>query len=163
MSYFDFDTYKRTNYGPREGKCYIIRKGETRTDLPREFDGPVIDNLSEKEKVEWFNKCEYCISYDTQTAYSQIASLCGCVSVVVPEKGKCRENYRKGTEDIYDTGYGEAFGFSEEEINYSIDTREVLIKMYENLEKESIRNVQYFVKECENFFGNKTELKNDFI
>lgn len=150
ISYFDLDTYKRTNYGKREGKCYIVRKGAGRKDLPKEFDGPVIDNVSEKEKVEYFNKCEYCISYDTQTAYSKIAALCGCISIVMPEKGKTREDYRKTT----DIDYGEAFGFDADEIKYAKETAPELFEYYKNLNHKGIYEVEKFIDECESYFKN---------
>ena len=92
--YYDLEKYRQYNFGDRKGICYIIRKGSKRSDLPEKFDGIVIDKLLEEEKVKVFNECEYCVSYDTQTAYSKIAALCGCVSVVVPELGKTKSDYR---------------------------------------------------------------------
>lgn len=152
VTYFDFDTYKRYNYEQRNGKCYIIRKGRNRSDLPKSFDGPVIDDLPESEKVKYFNSCEYCISYDTQTAYSQIASICGCISIVVPENGKTRDDYRTNNGSVFDTGYGEAFGFSEDEIEYAKNTRDKLIAAMSNTEQESINSTRNFVEECEKYF-----------
>ncbi len=152
ITYFDFDTYKRYNYKQRSGKCYIVRKGNIRNDLPSEFDGVVIDDLPEKEKVKYFNSCEYCISYDTQTAYSQIAAICGCTSVVVPEKGKTRSDYRKNTGSVFDTGYGEAFGFSDDEIEYAKSTCDKLIEAMKKTEQDSIESTKSFVEECEKYF-----------
>ena len=153
LTYFDLDTYKRYNFGERAGKCYILHKGAVRSDVPKHLDGPVIDSLSEKEKVKIFNECEYCICYDTQTAYSQIAALCGCISVVVPEAGKTRNDYRTHNGNIFDTGYGEAFGFSQEEIDYAKNTTEQLTKMFKKAENDSISNTVDFVKECEKYFN----------
>lgn len=149
ISYFNLDMYKQTNFGKRNGCCYIIRKGNGRKDLPEEFNGVIIDNLPEKEKVRIFNESEYCISYDLQTAYSQIAALCGCISVVIPEPGKKREDYRLGD----DNGYGEAFGFNEQEINYAKKTATKLLKLYREKNNESRKEVIYFIKECEKYFG----------
>ncbi len=148
VSYFDLDFYKRTNYGERSGNCYIVRKGRNRKDLPDEFDGPVIDNLPEKEKVRVFNRCEYCISYDTQTAYSSIASMCGCVSVVVPEPGKKREDYKgKG-----EKGYGVAWGFEQEEVNFALNTRDMVLDDYIRTNNQAKENVKQFISTCENYF-----------
>lgn len=149
ISYFNLDMYKQTNFGKRNGCCYIIRKGNSRKDLPEEFNGVIIDNLPEKEKVRIFNESKYCISYDLQTAYSQIAALCGCISVVIPEPGKKREDYRLGD----DNGYGEAFGFNEQEINYAKKTATKLLKLYREKNNESRKEVIYFIKECEKYFG----------
>ncbi len=148
ISYFNLDMYKQTNFGKRNGCCYIIRKGKDRKDLPREFNGVIVDNLPEKEKVKVFNESEYCISYDLQTAYSQIAALCGCISVVMPEPEKKREDYRLGD----DNGYGEAFGFDEKEIDYAKKTAPKLIKLYQNINRESYEKVIQFINECEKYF-----------
>jgi hypothetical protein len=148
IEYYDLDLYKRTNYGDRKGNCYIVRKGAGRSDIPKNFDGPVIDNLTEAEKVEVFNRCEYCISYDTQTAYSQIAAMCGCISVIVPEEGKNKYDYLKSD----DTGFGVAFGFSKEEISYAIDTRDKVIDLYKRVNNSAMNSVEGFIEECTNCF-----------
>ena len=147
--YYDLDLYKQTNFGERKGKCYILRKGLGRSDLPKEYDGIIIDHLPESEKVRVFNESEYCISYDTQTAYSKIAALCGCISVVVPEKGKTRKDYRSGK----DIDYGVAFGFSNEEIENAIATREKLHDYYIKINDNSKKDVMRFVDECERYFN----------
>ena len=143
------DLYKRTNYGPRKGKCYIVRKGASRPDLPKKFDGVVIDYLPEKEKVEVFNKCEYCISYDTQTSYSKIAAICGCISIVVPEEGKSRRDYISTNEKCY----GVAYGYSKEEINFSLETQEKALQFYKDLNEKSMNQIKSFVKKCEEYFN----------
>lgn len=147
-TYFDLDLYKRTNYSDRKGKCYIIRKGKSRSDLPLSFDGVVIDDLPEEEKVKIFNECDTCISYDTQTAYSGIAAMCGCLSIVVPEEGKTRNNYLKGD----DVDYGVAYGYLENEIKYARETAHLIRKRYEQNNKQGIESVKNFVKMCEDFF-----------
>lgn len=146
--YFDFDRYKRYNYGERKGKCYIIRKGCNRTDLPEKFDGIVIDNLLEEEKVKVFNECEYCISYDTQTAYSQIAALCGCISIVVPEVGKNREDYLNANDNVF----GVAFGFSENEINYAKDTQNHILASFKKVNLDGVNSTKDFITICKNKF-----------
>lgn len=149
MTYFDLDTYKKYNYGERKGKCYIVRKGWERSDLPETYDGPVIDYLSEEAKVRHFNECEYCISYDTQTAYSQIAALCGCISVVMPEAGKTKADYREKEE----LTYGVAFGMMEDEIQHAKDTAPLVELMYKKSIDENVENAAYFISECEAYFG----------
>ena len=149
ISYFDLNMYKKTNFGERKGCCYIVRKGKDRMDLPEKFDGVIIDNLSEKEKVKTFNESKYCISYDLQTAYSQIAALCGCISVVVPEPGKKREDYRLEN----DNSYGEAFGFDADEINYAKETAPKLLKMYQMNNEKNNEQIVNFIWECEHYFN----------
>ena len=117
---FNLDIYKQYNYGVRKGNCYIIRKGRNRPDLPECFDGPIVDILPEKEKVKIFNECNYCYCYDTQTAYTSIAAICGCIPIVVLEQGMTRKDYRKGQDK---PGYGIAYGDSKEELEWAISTR----------------------------------------
>ena len=146
---FDFNLYKRTNYGPRKGTCYLVRKGDTRKDLPKRFDGPVIDSWSEEEKVKAFNEYAYCFFYDTQTFYTVIASVCGCIPVVVLEPGKSKEDYLgKGEHPS-----GVAYGYSEEEINYAVETREALINYLYTFDNINKKNVVDFLEICKKYFN----------
>ena len=148
ISHYDLNLYKQTNFEKRTGKCYVIRKGKNRKDLPNKFEGTIVDDLSELEKVEVFNKCEYCISYDTQTAYSGIAALCGCISIVIPEEGKNKEDYIK----YDDKSYGVAWGFTDEEISYAKSTQKKLLNFYQNINKESVNSVREFIKISDEYF-----------
>lgn len=146
--YFDLELYKQYNFGERDGKCYIVRKGKDRSDLPEIFDGTVIDELTEKEIVDVFNKCEYCISYDTQTAYSYIAALCGCTSIVIPEPGKCKEDYIGSDDDTL----GVAWGYDEKEIAFAKQTQQQLIERYIEINKSGKRSAKEFAEYCESHF-----------
>lgn len=148
VAYFDLDFYKRTNFGERAGKCYILRKGADRKDLPESFDGIVIDDLSEEEKVRAFNRCETCISYDTQTAYAGIAAMCGCLSVVIPEEGKKRGDYLSSG----DTAYGVAYGFSKEELEYARKTSDLVRERYIQLNNEAELQTKKFIEICRLYF-----------
>lgn len=148
LTYFDFNLYQNYNEQNKTGTCYIIRKGSKRQDLPKSFDGIVIDHLREEDKVKVFNKCEKCISYDTQTAYSQIAALCGCLSIVVPEPGKSRKDYLEQDDFIP----GVAYGFSESEISYAKETMGLVKEKFEKDNINSLKNVQDFIKLCQEKF-----------
>lgn len=138
---FDFTTYHRYNYGPREGTCYIVRKGGDRSDLPTSFDGAIVDDLSEGEKVRYFNECVTCISYDTETAYNQIAALCGCSSIVIP---------RPGDPERWSTGV--AFGTAPEQLQHQVDTRDMVEEELRNKERESMDSARKFAIFCERHF-----------
>lgn len=150
INYFDKKLYKQTNFKKRTGVCYIIRKGKSRADLPKVFDGPVIDDLSEKEKVEIFNQCKYCYDYDTQTFYSRIACICGCIPIIMMEPGKKKEDYI-GSGDVT---YGKAYGNSVEEIEYAIKTRQQVIDSLDYSERNN-KNVDFFIAEVLNEFQQK--------
>lgn len=146
---FDSDLYKRTNFGKRHGNCYFIRKGSDRTDLPQKFDGPVLDTLKETEKVRILNQCERCYSYDTQSFYSIIASLCGCLSIVVPEQGKTRKDYVTPE----DHSIGVAFGESPEEIKYALDTQGEIVAGIKRAFERNKMYVTSFISTCKNYFN----------
>lgn len=149
INHFDSDLYKRTNFGNREGNCYIIRKGKDRPDLPDHFDGLVIDDFSEEEKVSVLNSCKRCYCYDTQTFYSSIAAVCGCESIIVPEPGKGRRDYRGDDERPL---FGVAFGESQEEINWAKSTIPDLLQAIDPTQNNA-ENVQQFINNVEEFFG----------
>ena len=148
LNHFNSALYRQTNFGERSGNCYFIHKGWTRPDLPKEFDGPVIDYLTEKKKVEVLNRCKYFYSYDTQTFYNIIATVCGCISIVVMEPGKTKEDYLgKGDRDN-----GRAYGDSPEEIERSLGTRDKVLKGLD-YEEANKRSVDYFLQEVGKRFG----------
>ena len=145
---FDDKLYKQTNFSKRSGTCYIIRKGRGRKDLPQKFDGIIIDPLPEEEKVKIFNQCEYCYCYDTQTFYSSIASICGCKTVVVPEPGKTRKDYRGGGDNPH---YGIAYGDSKEEMEWAEKTKKELVDSL-NHEESNTQNAQKLINYINTYF-----------
>ena len=148
---FDYELYKNHHNTERNGTCYIVRKGINRQDLPTEFDGPIIDEYSEREIVDTFNKCKYCISYDTQTFYATIASICGCISIVIPEPGKTRADYTSVDDKIY----GVAYGNTSEEVEFAKKTRDKLIGKIDNFKEDNKKNIDFFIKECNRYFKNE--------
>ena len=149
LNYFDNNLYRRYNFGPREGNCYILRKGTNRKDLPAKFDGPVFNNnMSDEEFVEILNNSKYCFSYDTQTFYSYIAAICGCISIVVMEPGKTESDYLSPDEKHY----GVAYGNTPEQIEYALSTIE-LLKERLNYEEANRVNTQNFVEYLKSVFG----------
>lgn len=148
IGYYNLNLYKQTNFGERKGNCYVVRKGKNRPDLPEKLDGIVVDDLSEQDKVKVFNECKYCYSYDMNTAYLQIAALCGCIAVAVPEPSRSKEDY--GSE--YIDRYGVAFGTDEKEIEFAVSTRQKALEKYQRMNQESRELVRRFAKECESFF-----------
>ena len=149
IMHFDAELYKRTNFGERRGKCFIIRKGENRKDLPSSFDGRIIDNLTEEEKVKVFNECEYCYSFDTQTFYSCIASICGCKSIVVMEPGKTKADYFHPDDGEH---LGIAWGNSLEEIKLAESSRKALLESLDYT-KQNEENTLRFISYLEDHFS----------
>ena len=108
--------------------------------------------MTEEDKVEAFNKYEFCYSYDTQTFYSTIAALCGCKSIVVLEPGKTKKDYI-GPDDP-DT-YGVAYGNSPNELHRAETTRNLLINSL-NFSKTNNENTSLFIEYIKEHFCDKT-------
>lgn len=148
FNFFDSQTYRQYNTQPRKGCCYIIRKGVQRKDLPVVYKGPVIDDWPESEKVKAFNTYKYCYFYDTQTFYTQVAAVCGCIPIVVVEPGKTKKDYLgRG-----DSAWGEAYGDTPEEIAYALKTRENVLERIRQFETQNRANAQYFIDTCRRYF-----------
>ena len=143
--HFDSQLYRQYNFGERRGVCYVVRKGRNRKDLPAEFDGPIIDNMPDVEKVRILNECEKCYFYDTQTFYSSVAVVCGCVPIIVPEPGKNKEDY-------YSQTVGLAFADTPEEIAYAIRTRDQRLKSLDFAESNE-KSISLFIKILNERFG----------
>jgi hypothetical protein len=141
------DIYRQTNFGPREGKCYVLRKGKDRAPPPEQLDGPVIDDLSHEETARLFNECEYCISYDMHTTYSVYAAMCGCKSVIVPEPGVSKQEWQSDSDRVGGVAYGfddlEAASKSPHAVREAL-----LLRQTQNLE-----NVSRFRNKVTAFFG----------
>lgn len=146
LNSYNWNIYKQINFGEREGICYVIRKGKNRNDLPIKFEGPIIDDLDEKEKVKELNKKKYCILYDPQTAYANIAAVCGCIPIVIPEPGKTKSDYRSKN----DITYGIAFSW--DEIEWALETRPLLLAHFRKKEAMNQHNLELFLKKCKEKF-----------
>ena len=132
------DVYKNQNLPNRSGTCYIVRKGNKRADLPDLQGELVIDGLSHEEISTIFNQVEYCVSYDPYTMYSRYAALCGYKSIIVPEKGISKTQWRPNES----LRYGLAYGF--DDLQYAEDTKDLLVKSLEDEkdnEKQMVRNI----------------------
>ena len=99
--------------------------------------------------VKIFNKYKYFYCYDGFSFLSCIATLCGCISIIVPFS-----NFKSISEFSYE-GYfrnGIAYGNSPEQIEYAIKTKDKL--------KESlflIKDVNYnelFIELVESIYKN---------
>lgn len=147
ISYFNNRLYRQYNFKERTGKCYVIHKGANRTDLPKVFDGPVF-NSSQEDLVDMLNNHKYCYCYDPQTFYMKIAAVCGCIPILVMEEGKTEKDYLSNSEHHY----GIAYGGTPEQIQYAIETRDLLLKRLD-YSSSNIKNAKILVSILEEKFG----------
>ena len=96
--------------------------------------------MPEDEIVSIFNNSKYCYFYDTQTYYSVIAAVCGCIPIIVLEPNKSISDYLSPNE----RHLGRAYGDSSEQLQYAIDTRDQLIKSLDYREHNE-ENITKFI------------------
>ena len=160
--YYLSDIYKQTNFGKREGICYLVKKGFEKEHVhepKRNFlenifykktNSILIDPLSHEEKAAAFNQCEIFISYDPITLYLQYAGLCGAIPVVIPDEGVAWEEWQPHINGRY----GIAYGLNQQAIEWAKSTRENLISTIHHYEKSSRDSVENFIKICDENFKN---------
>lgn len=133
----------------KKGVAYCIRKGKHKKLVHDLSSSTLIDNLSHKEVAKVFKKSKQFISYDTYTAYSIFAVLCGCESIVIPDKNTSEtEWYPKETDR-----YGIAYGFKN--IEKANSTAHLVKQHITNEEQKSLTNVEHAVVEINDYFFNK--------
>ncbi|MBK2105437.1 hypothetical protein [Francisella philomiragia] len=144
ISYLMDDIYKQTNFGIRTGSCYMVRKHKGQTSM-HDSDSICLDGYSHTEIAKIFNEKKYFITYDQQTAYSCYAAMCGCIPVIVPSDNLSKKEWAKSSR------YGQAYGF--DDIQYALDTRDMLMQKVNESKKISNENVKNFIAELQADFG----------
>ncbi len=130
----------------RKGVAYCLRKGRHKRLQHDASNAILIDGKSHKEVADIFKRVERFISYDTYTAYSRFASLCGCDSIVIPDEGVSIEQWYANPEDRY----GVSYGF--EGIEEARLTRAAMRERIMAQEGKSEQNVKTFISETQSFF-----------
>jgi hypothetical protein len=141
-------TYRQTNFGSRQGSCFLVRKGVGRP-LIHPIEGSVkIDGMPHDEVNRVFNEREIFYAYDEVSSYSQFAAICGCTSVVVPHQFKDQAEFAAA----YPLSrYGVAYG--EENIPHALATRHLVADYLRACEEDSLRQVRDFVSITQKHFG----------
>lgn len=133
--------------------CYLIKKGRHKlTELPT--DGLILDNIEFDDEMlsEIFNTHKRFISYDSESYHSTQAALCGCLSIIIPDK-----NYNEITNNERPIGqeYGIAYGLSD--IKHAISTQNLLKEKIEKEYSYGIQTVKDFRDYCLRTFSYSKE------
>jgi len=129
----------------RTGVAYCIRKGKGKEFIHDHKNDILIDGLTHSEIAAIFRSVKTFISYDTRTAYSIFASVCGADSVIIPDADA----------DIHcwaplELRYGLSYGF--ENINWARETRHKLIDTIQKDIEETNQVIHNFVQEVNEYF-----------
>jgi hypothetical protein len=126
--------------------------------------------IKQNEFINLFNKYKYFISYDPLTFLINIATLCGCVTIVYPINGVDKISWLKRTAIIeyfdsikkYEL-YGVAYGNSPNEIKFAISTVHLATNQWNDIlnyyKKTHIKN---FIKDINNFDNMQNIIANNF-
>lgn len=148
--HYPTDLYNKKNMAiQRTGDCYAVRKGKGKNFVHDLNNAVKIDGKSNREVAAIFKQSKRFISYDTYTAYSIFAVLCGCESIVVPDEGVDKEEWYSNPKDRY----GIAYGKSEVEKKHAEKTANLVEQNVLNEEQRNIVNVNMFLNESKTFFG----------
>jgi hypothetical protein len=131
----------------RSGTAYCIRKGKGKKICHDTESSILIDGLDHEEISLIFKRVKQFISYDTRTYYSQLAAVCGCESIVVPDEGISEDQCFPEV----GTRYGVSYGF--ENIAKSISSRHLVADYLKRRDFISEEKVLNFMNEIDAFFN----------
>ena len=130
---------------PRQGTCYLIRKGWQKPLVHHPKDALLIDDYGDKGGNDYlrqcFNRFETFISYDHATLACVQAALCGCLSIVIPDGVTTAQEWRLANPMA---AYGVAYGF--DDVDWANLTRPLLREHLRLLEKTSMAEIKAFIK-----------------
>ena len=149
IAHHPIEFYNKNNMAEsRKGTAYCLRKGKGKEICHNLHDSILIDGKSHKDIAGIFKRVKRFYSYDTLTAYSRYATLCGCESVVIPDPGVNIDEWRPDITIRYGLSYGE----TDEQLQFAHDTTELALADIQNkmdASKEIARKaiqemIQYF-------------------
>ena len=140
------------DHQPREGDCYLLRKGKYKINAGMAVHDPsavCIDDYSGDEDLRrYFNKHRRLISYDEDTFIIHQAALCGCIPLVVPDASRRNSAHRQ---DFYHRiPYGAGYGVDPEAERHARDTLHLVRPRLLELEASGRQTVRDFVAVCRN-------------
>ncbi|MFY8273985.1 WavQ [Pseudoalteromonas sp. SSDWG2] len=137
LEHYNLDDVKEE----RQGTAYCLRKGKHKAIVHDLKDSVLIDDLPHEEVAKVFKSVKTFISYDTYTAYSLFAVLCGCESVVIPDEGVTEEEWYPNPEDRNGIAYGM------ENIEKANSTAHLVKQYVISEEDKSFNNVKLAIEE----------------
>lgn len=143
----------------RSGAAYCIRKGRGKRIQHDLNESVLIDGKSHSEIAEIFKNCRMFVSYDTYTAYSLFAVLCGAKSIVIPDEGVGIDEWYP---DPHDRN-GIAYGFEQAELNRAQNTSHLVLERIRQEESSVVDRVSVFAQEAVNFFESRSLGNNTVI
>ena len=107
-------------------------------------------DLSHAQIAAIFKRIKTFISYDSRTLFSELAVLCGCESVVIPEEGVSEEEWRP----VVASRSGVAYGF--EKLPQARATAHLLLDYMLEKQDRARLAVEEMLRETDAFFPDQT-------
>ena len=146
------DIYKDYGLKREIEECFTYRKkSHEQNTLPVIHSSNSIEigyNVQDQELINIFNSCKRFYSYDYETYLSQLASLCGCESVIVPYKNIKKQDIITKLPALK---YGVAYGL--EDLEYANSTRHLLRNHLQNLETQQYIDTKIAFEKIFNYFN----------
>ncbi len=133
----------------RKGVAYCLRKGKAKPRVHDESDAILIDGLTHEEIASIFKRVKSFISYDSKTAYSIFASVCGADSIIIPDPGVSLEDW----EPEEAKRYGLSYGF--DRVEWARNTRPLMLEEIQHSISQSVKQMHAFVEEANSYFPAK--------
>ena len=133
------EAYTNTNFKPREGACFLVRKGASRSLDQHPNTAIQVDQMTHEERAATFNSVEYLYSYDRYTFYTIFAVMCGCVPIYLPADGESEP-------DVAEQPNGLAIGV--DDVERARRTAPALLDWVASFQAEETELLQRFVQKC---------------
>jgi hypothetical protein len=127
----------------RAGTAYCLRKGKGRAPIHDIAGSVLIDGKSHAEVAAIFKSVKQFVSYDPYTHYSYFAAIAGCESIVAPQDGMTKEQWKPNVADRH----GLAYGF--DELEFALATRHLALERQLFLDQDSKQRASAFMNDIE--------------
>jgi hypothetical protein len=139
------DIFKNYNLDRNIEACFTYRKNHhIKNLLPviHPLNSIEIPNIiSDEELIKIFNSCKRFYSYDTESYLNELAAICGCESIVVPNPNA----------KLVKDRYGVAYGI--ENLDYAKSTVELLIEKLKNTDKNQYAETKIVFEKTFKYFN----------
>ena len=161
------------NIDTREGWCFAFRKSKEYHKTIKQIHPAASHEVRRYENIsaylEAFNKHKYFVSYDPYTFHSINAAICGCISIIYPVEGLCKDDWIKTTSlkeyfvnNSAEKLYGVAYGL--DELKWAETTIHLVDKQWLDItEYYKKKHVLTFIRDIENFNENINTSQNNFF
>ena len=142
---FHKDIFYNKNY-ERKNKCWTLRKAKQPDVFSHPSDALFIP-YHQTNTEEIFNLCTEFYCYDTYTFLPIQALMCGCESIVIPDKNLPKSDFMAGAELNQYVAYGL------EDLDRARSLRNNMMFHIDTIENNVINHTKNFIDVCEQYFS----------